>query len=73
MAFELPDHLPRGGIPRDKATQILNKVGQTSFQEFNANLVASWVDELDDAIKETKVCFMYFGFYLGVLQFHRAL
>lgn len=57
MAFELPDHLPKGGFSRDKATQILNKLGQTSFQQLNADLVASWVAELDDAITETKVRF----------------
>ncbi|GJJ11250.1 hypothetical protein Clacol_005482 [Clathrus columnatus] len=55
MAFELPDHLPRGGFPRDTATQILNKLGQTSLKELNIDLVTSWVGELGNAIQETKV------------------
>ncbi|KAF8517993.1 Centromere/kinetochore Zw10-domain-containing protein [Hysterangium stoloniferum] len=54
MAFELPDHLPRGGVPQDRSTQILTKLGEATQQTLNASLVASWLAELDFTIRETK-------------------
>jgi hypothetical protein len=56
MAFELPDHLPRGGLPQDKPTQVLTKIGQTTHSALTASLAASWVNELDLSIQATEVC-----------------
>ncbi|KIJ55371.1 hypothetical protein M422DRAFT_63470 [Sphaerobolus stellatus SS14] len=54
MAFELPAHLPRGGIPQDRPTQVLTKVSQATNKTLNAILAASWLAELDVSIKDTK-------------------
>lgn len=40
---------------RDISTQILTKVSETPLKALNAKLASSWVAELDETIKSTKV------------------
>ena len=54
MAFPIPDHLPRKNA-RDVSTQVLTKVSETPLKALNAKLASSWVLELDDTIRLTKV------------------
>lgn len=56
MAFELPSHLPRGGVPQDKPTQALTEIGQTTDKTLTASLAASWLHDLDSSIQDIKVC-----------------
>lgn len=55
MAFPIPSHLPRAGIPQDISSRILSKVGSASSKELTAKRASSWVAELDDSISQTKV------------------
>ena len=55
MAFPLPDHLPRKKDARDVSTQVLTKVSETPFKALKAKLASSWIAELDDTIRFTKV------------------
>ncbi|KAI0061027.1 hypothetical protein BV25DRAFT_1782681, partial [Artomyces pyxidatus] len=54
MAFPVPSHLPRKGIPQDVSSQILSKVSATDVKSLNAELALSWIEELDDTILQTK-------------------
>ncbi|KAI0738508.1 hypothetical protein C8Q80DRAFT_1205833 [Daedaleopsis nitida] len=54
MAFPLPDHLPRKKDARDVSTQILMKISETTSKSLNAELVSSWVAELNETIGATK-------------------
>ncbi|KAI0042195.1 hypothetical protein FA95DRAFT_1500426 [Auriscalpium vulgare] len=54
MAFPVPSHLPRNGIPQDISSQILSKVSTTSVKQLNAELAQSWIAELDEVILHTK-------------------
>lgn len=55
MAFPVPSHLPRRVVSQDVSSRILSKISSASAKELNADLVASWVAELDDAILDSKV------------------
>jgi hypothetical protein len=55
MAFPVPSHLPRSATSQDISSRILSKIASTSAKALNADLVASWVEELDQAILESKV------------------
>ncbi|THH07395.1 hypothetical protein EW145_g3406 [Phellinidium pouzarii] len=54
MAFPVPDHLPRKGLPQDVSSQILSKVADTSRRALTADLTSKWVSELELSIKQTK-------------------
>ena len=56
MAFPIPTHLPRKKDARDVSTQVLTKVSETPLKALNAKLASSWVAELDETIRLTKVC-----------------
>src|SRR5579863_5759910 len=56
MAFPVPSHLPRNPASQDISSRVLSKIGSTSAKALNADLSASWVEELDQAILESKVC-----------------
>ena len=56
MAFPVPSHLPRNPASQDISSRVLSKIGSTSAKALNADLTASWVEELDQAILESKVC-----------------
>jgi hypothetical protein len=55
MAFPVPSHLPRNATSQDISSRILSKIASTSAKALNADLAASWVEELDQAILESKV------------------
>jgi protein transport protein DSL1/ZW10 len=55
MAFPVPSHLPRNAASQDISSRILSKIASTSAKALNADLAASWVEELDQAILESKV------------------
>ena len=55
MAFPLPTHLPRKKDARDVSTQVLTKISETPSKALNAQLASSWVSELENTIKLTKV------------------
>lgn len=52
MAFPIPSHLPR---KQDVSSRILNKIGEATNQTLNAAIARSWVEELDETIRQTKV------------------
>ncbi|THH14983.1 hypothetical protein EW146_g5425 [Bondarzewia mesenterica] len=54
MAFPVPSHLPRKGIPYDISSQILSKVSSATSKSLNADLASSWIGELDETILQTK-------------------
>ncbi|KAH9066695.1 Centromere/kinetochore Zw10-domain-containing protein [Lactarius vividus] len=54
MAFPIPSHLPRNAAPQDASSQILSKISSASTKSLNAEVAASWVAELDQAILESK-------------------
>ncbi|KAF8582737.1 hypothetical protein K439DRAFT_1635009 [Ramaria rubella] len=54
MAFEVPNHLPRGGVAQDRPTLVLTKLGQATAKTLTANVAGSWLAELDSAIQDTK-------------------
>jgi hypothetical protein len=57
MAFPVPSHLPRKATSQDISSRILSKVSSATAKTLNADLAASWVAELDEAILESKVHF----------------
>ncbi|KAI9451675.1 Centromere/kinetochore Zw10-domain-containing protein [Lactarius psammicola] len=54
MAFPIPSHLPRNAAPQDASSQILSKISSASAKSLNAEVAASWVAELDQAILGSK-------------------
>jgi hypothetical protein len=58
MAFPIPDHLPRRAIPQDISSKILSKVGDATNKNLNAALAETWLEELDETIQNTKVCWL---------------
>ncbi|KAA1470237.1 hypothetical protein DENSPDRAFT_817768 [Dentipellis sp. KUC8613] len=54
MAFPIPSHLPRKGVPQDISSQILSRVSSASAKSLNAELASSWLGELDETILQTK-------------------
>ncbi|KAF8269814.1 Centromere/kinetochore Zw10-domain-containing protein [Lactarius quietus] len=54
MAFPIPSHLPRKVAPQDSSSQILSKISSASSKSLSAEVAASWVAELDQAILESK-------------------
>ncbi|KAH9040476.1 Centromere/kinetochore Zw10-domain-containing protein [Lactarius pseudohatsudake] len=50
MAFPTPSHLPRNATSQDASSQILSKISSASAKSLNAEVAASWVAELDQAI-----------------------
>ncbi|KAH9166349.1 Centromere/kinetochore Zw10-domain-containing protein [Lactarius sanguifluus] len=54
MAFPTPSHLPRNAAPQDVSSQILSKISSARAKSLNAEVAASWVAELDQAILESK-------------------
>lgn len=52
MAFPVPSHLPR---KQDVSSKILNKIGEATNGTLNAALAKTWLDELDETIRQTKV------------------
>lgn len=54
MAFPVPSHLPRKAASQDISSRILSKVSSATVKTLNADLAASWVAELDEAILESK-------------------
>lgn len=71
MAFPVPSHLPRNPASQDISSRILSKIGSTSANALNADLAASWVEELDQAILESKVCSIFI--YCYTLHIYRIL
>lgn len=63
MAFPVPSHLPRNAASQDISSKILSKIGSTSVKTLSADLTASWVEELDQAILESKVCPIFICYY----------
>jgi centromere/kinetochore protein ZW10 len=63
MAFPVPSHLPRNASSQDISSRILSKIASTGAKALNADLAASWVEELDCAILESKVhsIFIYYS------------
>ena len=55
MAFPVPSHLPRKPPPQDISSLILSKISSTDVKTLSAEVAASWVTELDQAILESKV------------------
>lgn len=55
MAFPIPSHLPRKKDARDVSTQVLTKVAETTSKGLNAKVASSWIAELDETIRFTKV------------------
>ena len=55
MAFPIPSHLPRRGVPQDISSQILAKVSSATTKTLTAGLATSWIAELDETILQTKV------------------
>ena len=55
MAFPVPSHLPRKAVSQDISSRILSKISSATVKTLNADLAASWVTELDEAILESKV------------------
>lgn len=55
MAFPVPSHLPRKAASQDISSRILSKISSATVKTLNADLAASWVAELDEAILESKV------------------
>jgi hypothetical protein len=57
MAFPVPEHLPRAPKSKehDISSSILNKIAETKI--FDATTASGWVEELDDAVRTTKVSF----------------
>jgi hypothetical protein len=62
MAFP-PSHLPRNTASGDISSRILSKIASTSAKALNADLAASWVEELNQAILESKVHYSIFNSY----------
>ena len=59
MAFPIPTHLPRKKDARDVSTQVLTKISETTSKALDAKLASSWIAELDDTIRVTKVCALF--------------
>lgn len=57
MAFPIPTHLPKKQDSRDVSTQVLTKIAETPYKSLKGDLAASWVSELDETIRTTKVRF----------------
>lgn len=55
MAFPIPAHLPRKK-DTDVSTALLTKISETSSKSLTFESASLWVTELDDAIRQTKVC-----------------
>lgn len=55
MAFPVPSHLPRKKDAQDVSTQVLTKISEATAKSLNAKLASSWVAELEDTIRLTKV------------------
>jgi protein transport protein DSL1/ZW10 len=55
MALPVPSHLPRKAVPQDVSSLILSKISSANVKTLNAEVAASWVTELDQAILESKV------------------
>jgi protein transport protein DSL1/ZW10 len=55
MAFPVPDHLPRRAAPQDISSKVLSRLDDATSKTLNAELAASWVQELDATIDATKV------------------
>ncbi len=55
MAFPVPSHLPRKAASQDISSRILSKISSATVKTLNADLAASWVAELDEAVLESKV------------------
>ncbi|KZS94348.1 hypothetical protein SISNIDRAFT_484577 [Sistotremastrum niveocremeum HHB9708] len=53
MAFPIPSHLPRGGNAQSKSSQIISKISDTTATSLTADLAASWLQDLSNAITET--------------------
>jgi centromere/kinetochore protein ZW10 len=58
MAFPVPSHLPRKAASQDTSSRTLSKISSSTVKTLNAELAASWVAELDEAILESKVHLM---------------
>jgi protein transport protein DSL1/ZW10 len=58
MAFPIPEHLPKQSLakPQDISSEIVAKIGETSNKALNSALAATWLHELDETIRATKVC-----------------
>lgn len=55
MAFPVPSHLPRKVASQDISSKTLSKISSSTVETLNADLAASWVAELDEAIHESEV------------------
>ena len=55
LAFPVPSHLPRKAASQDISSRTLSKISSSTAETLNADLAASWVAELDEAILESKV------------------
>ncbi|KAF9045658.1 hypothetical protein BDZ89DRAFT_1099474 [Hymenopellis radicata] len=55
MAFPVPTHLPRRGAPpQDISSAILSKIDAATSKALTPSLAASWLQELDQNILDTK-------------------
>ncbi|KAF8659809.1 hypothetical protein AX16_001694 [Volvariella volvacea WC 439] len=54
MAFPIPSHLPRRAHPQEISSQILSRVDSATNASLNADLVATWLHDLDEQINATK-------------------
>ncbi|KAI9458096.1 Centromere/kinetochore Zw10-domain-containing protein [Russula earlei] len=54
MAFPVPSHLPRKAVSQDISSRVLSKISSASSKALDADLAASWVAELDEAILASK-------------------
>ena len=52
MSFPIPSHLPR---QIDMSSQILSKLDSVTFQSLDSAVASSWLVELDESIRATKV------------------
>ena len=72
MAFPIPSHLPRRGVPQDISSQILAKVSSATTKTLTADLATSWIAELDETILQTKVASEHLVYFSASLRLDAA-
>lgn len=66
MAFPVPNHLPKRPLPVDVSSKILYKIDAATKDTLNSSLAASWLQDLDKSIQETKVCSWLLYLFSGI-------